>query len=98
VSGGAPSRSKVRSKEARSALRSELYERVERGDLGLVEAIKMMRRIVGLSQAAYARMVGVSPRVLIDFERGRGNPTLSTVAKLLGPFNLEVTVRRAPET
>ena len=40
----------------------------------LVEAVKRMRKIAGRSRAEYARLVGVSPRVLIEFERGVGNP------------------------
>jgi len=34
--------------------------------------------------------------VLIDFERGAGNPTLSSLARIFRPFGLELTVRRAP--
>jgi transcriptional regulator with XRE-family HTH domain len=79
---------------ARSALREELFDRVRAGDLGLVEAVRMMRKVAGKSQADYAALVGVSPRVLMDFERGVGNPTLATVEKLLKPFGLSLTVRR----
>lgn len=82
------------SKERRAALRSELYARVSGGDLDLREAVRMMRKIAGRSQADYARMVGVSPRVLIEFERGIGNPTLKTLEKILAPFGLELTLRR----
>jgi transcriptional regulator with XRE-family HTH domain len=84
------------SKEPRNALRTELYERVARGDIGLVEALRTMRKIAGKTQAQYAQLVGVSPRVLIDFERGVGNPTFKTLEKLLRPFGLELTVRRTP--
>lgn len=58
-------------------------------------AVKMMRKIAGRSQADYARLVGVSPRVLIELERGIGNPTVKTLQKLLAPFDLELTVRRS---
>jgi transcriptional regulator with XRE-family HTH domain len=75
-------------------LRQELYARVERGELGLVEAVRMMRKIADKTQAEYANLVGVSPRVLIDFERGVGNPTLRSIEKMLVPFGLEVSVRR----
>lgn len=83
-------------KERRAALRAELYARIERGDVSLVDAVKTMRKVAGRSQAAYAKLVGVSPRVLIEFERGIGNPTMKTLQKLLAPFGLELTVRRAP--
>ena len=86
---------KADKKQRRTALREELYERVEKGDLTLIEAVKMMRKIAGRSQADYARLVGVSPRVLIELERGIGNPTVKTLQKLLAPFELELTVRRA---
>jgi transcriptional regulator with XRE-family HTH domain len=79
---------------ARSALREELFDRVKAGDLDLVEAIRMMRKVAGKSQTEYAKLVGVSPRVLIDFERKVGNPTLATLEKLLRPFGLELTVKR----
>jgi DNA-binding XRE family transcriptional regulator len=92
----APLRSKKRSasKESRAALRTELYARIERGDIELREALKMMRKVAGRSQASYAQLVGVSARVLIEFERGVGNPTLKTIEKMLAPFGLEVTLRR----
>lgn len=82
------------SKERRAALRDELYERVARGDISLVETVKAMRKIAGRSQADYARLVGISPRILIELERGIGNPTMKTIAKLLAPFDLEIGVRR----
>jgi transcriptional regulator with XRE-family HTH domain len=53
-----------------------------------------MRKVTGRTQAEYARLVGVAPRVLIDFERGAGNPTVATLEKILAPFGLELTVRR----
>lgn len=84
------------SKERRAALREELYARVARGDISLVEAVRTMRKIAGRSQADYARLVGISPRILIELERGIGNPTLKTLAKILAPFDLEVGVRRRP--
>jgi DNA-binding XRE family transcriptional regulator len=80
----------------RAALREELYARIARGDISLVEAVKMMRKIAGRSQADYARLVGVSPRILIELERGIGNPTMKTLAKILAPFDLEVGLRRRP--
>lgn len=85
---------RVDHKQRRADLRDELYARVDAGDLTLVEAVKRMRKIAGRSQAEYARLVGVSPRVLIEFERGVGNPTVKTLHKLLAPFGLELTVRR----
>jgi DNA-binding XRE family transcriptional regulator len=86
------------STEQRTKLRAELYARTDAGDLDLREAIKMMHKIAGRSQAEYARLVGVSPRALIEFERGIGNPTLKAIKKLLAPFALELTLRRKRTT
>lgn len=82
------------SKERRVALRDELFARIDRNDIGLVEAIKMMRKIAGRSQVDYAKLVGVSPRILIELERGIGNPTLRTLLKILAPFGLDIGLWR----
>jgi transcriptional regulator with XRE-family HTH domain len=80
---------------ARQALRDELFAKVDAGELGLVEAAKMLRKVAGKTQGEYAALIGIAPRVLIDFERGAGNPTLSSLARIFRPFGLELTVRRA---
>jgi len=80
--------------EDRDALRRELYARMDQADIGLIEAVRMMRRIANKTQVEYARMVGVSPRVLAELERGVGNPGLRTLEKIVAPFHLELTVRR----
>lgn len=85
---------RVASKEKRAELRTELYAMADRGELDLRDALRRMRKIAGRSQADYAKLVGVSPRVLIEFERGIGNPTLKTIEKMLAPFGLELTLRR----
>jgi len=76
--------------EARK-LKEALYEGIESGTLDMREASRRMRQILGLSQAVYAtKVLKISPRVLIDFERGVGNPTLETLRKIGSPFGLEV--------
>lgn len=72
----------------------ELYEALERNELSLQDASKQGRRIVGMSQAAYAKLIGISAQALMDFERGRGNPTLKTLRSIARPFGLEVCFRR----
>lgn len=96
--GGADARARgARSKERRAALRDELYERIARGDITIAAAVRTMRTIAGRTQAEYARLVGVSPRILIELERGIGNPTLKTLTKILAPFDLEIGLRRRPK-
>lgn len=92
----APKKRRLLSNDRRRALREELFAQIDRGEITLVEAVKKMRKIAGKTQTDYARLVGVSPRILIELERGIGNPTLKTLAKILAPFQLEITVRRRP--
>lgn len=92
----APRKRRLLSNDRRRALREELFAQIDAGEVSLVDAIKKMRKIAGKTQADYARLVGVSPRILIELERGIGNPTLKTLAKILAPFQLEITVRRRP--
>jgi transcriptional regulator with XRE-family HTH domain len=85
------------SQEEARRMKEALYEGIESGSVDMREASRRMRQILGLSQAAYAtKVLKISPRVLIDFERGVGNPTLETLQKIGSPFGLEVGfVRRA---
>lgn len=72
-------------------MKEELYEGLEAGTIDMREASRRMRQILGLSQAAYAaKVLKISPRTLIDFERGVGNPTLETLRRIGSPFGLEV--------
>ena len=74
-------------RDEQNALRRAFYEKIERGELTIPEAIKAMREMTGLTQSEFAAHRGVSRRVIQDIERGTGNPTvdsLNSVAKLFG--------------
>ena len=71
-------------------LRESLYEDIHAGRLSLGETTRRMRKIVGMTQPEYARLIGIAPRVLMDIERGHGNPRLNTLEKLAKPFGLRV--------
>lgn len=77
---------KIQSLEARE----KFYEQLEKKELTLAETIKSMRAIVGMTQPEYAKFVGIAPRIIIDLERGIGNPTLETLKKIGKPFRLNV--------
>jgi transcriptional regulator with XRE-family HTH domain len=69
-----------------------LCQGLSRGEIGVREATRRMRRILGMSQKEYARRVaGISPRILSEFETGSGNPTLATLEKIASPFGMRVT-------
>ena len=69
-------------------LRRELYDGIKNNSWTLAESLKRMRKIVRMTQVEYARLVGVAPRIVIDLERGVGNPTLASLEKLGRPFGL----------
>lgn len=73
--------------------RQRFYEQLVAGELSLTMASKRMRELINLDQDEFARLVGMAPRTLKDFEAGRGNPTLSTLQKIAKPFGLVVTFK-----
>lgn len=56
----------------------------------LNEVIKSRRKLLAISQLDLAEMAEVSLATVKDIERGKGNPSLSTVNKLLGVLGLEM--------
>lgn len=70
--------------------RAEILEALERNELDLRTTLKRLRRAMGLTQTRYAELIGIAPRVLTDFERGVGNPTLETLRAMGKPFGLDV--------
>jgi DNA-binding XRE family transcriptional regulator len=84
-------------REEQDTLRRAFYERIDRGDMTLPDAMKAMRKMTGLTQAEFAAHRGVSRRVIQDIERGIGNPTvdsLNSIAKLFGLRVGFVPIRR----
>jgi len=59
-------------------------------DIGVL--IKTMRLATRRSQAEYARLCKVAPRVLADIEAGRRNVQVETLEKLLRPFGYRIGV------
>ena len=73
-------------------LKDDLYAALAQGDLGIREATRRMRKILGMTQKEYAqKVVRVSPRILSEFENGSGNPTLATLERIASPFGMKVT-------
>lgn len=80
-----------RSHEEISRDKQALYADLEAGVLTPGQATRRMRKIVGMSQTDYAvKVLKIFPRVLMDLERDRGNPTLETLEKVARPFGLKV--------
>lgn len=78
------------SREEKLALRLEVANLAHRGQLRLPQAIRQMRRCLGLTQAEFADRFGLTRIQLIALERGRANPTLETLEKICKPFGFVV--------
>lgn len=69
-----------------AVVRQLLAEEINEGD-----ALRILRRdVLGLSQDAYAKLVGISRRTLSDLERNRANMTLDTMNRVYRPLGLKV--------
>ncbi|MCE8027110.1 helix-turn-helix transcriptional regulator [Halomonas daqingensis] len=67
-------------------VRQLLAKEINEGD-----ALRILRRdVLGLSQDAYAKLVGISRRTLSDLERNRANITLDTMNRVYRPLGLKV--------
>jgi transcriptional regulator with XRE-family HTH domain len=87
----------MKSKSRRDGRRA-FFEALEAGEMAdLPETVRRMRKSIGLTQTEYAKLAGVAPRVLMDLERGAGNPTLNTLEKLAAPFGLSLGLVRRNE-
>jgi DNA-binding XRE family transcriptional regulator len=59
----------------------------------LKEVMKLRRETLSLSQQDLAEMAEVSLATIKDIERGKGNPSLATVSKILEVLGLEIDYR-----
>jgi putative transcriptional regulator len=71
--------------------KQQLMDDIESGELSLGQAVRRMRLITGKSQKDFAKnIIGISPRVLAEIERGVANPTVDTLNKIGRPFGYTV--------
>jgi putative transcriptional regulator len=72
--------------------KQQLMDDIESGELSLGQAVRRMRLITGKSQKNFAQtIIGISPRVLAEIERGVANPTVETLNKIGRPFGYKVS-------
>ena len=55
--------------------------------------MKSRRRTLAISQQDLAEMAGVGLATVKDIERGKGNPSLSTVSRILDVLGMEVVFK-----
>jgi predicted transcriptional regulator len=61
--------------------------------MDLQEVMKSRRRALAISQQDLAEMAGVGLATVKDIERGKGNPSLSTVSRILDVLGMEVVFK-----
>jgi DNA-binding XRE family transcriptional regulator len=88
---------KVKPTADRNELRRLFYEGIDRNEWGLRVALRKFRLMLGMTQSEFAEFTGVPRRVVMEFEQGRGNPTLKTLEKLLKGSGLKIGLQRAPK-
>lgn len=59
----------------------------------LKEIMKQRRDTLCLSQQDLAEIAGISLATVKDIERGKGNPSLATINKILDVLGMEITYR-----
>ena len=59
----------------------------------LMDIMKQRRETLALTQQALADMSQVGLATIKDIERGKGNPALSTVKKILDGLGIEIEYR-----
>ena len=52
--------------------------------------VKERRGVLGISQLDLAEMAGISLATVKDIERGAGNPSMKTVARILEVLGMEM--------
>lgn len=61
--------------------------------MGCGEEIKLRRKTIAISQRDLAEMAGVGLATIKDIERGKGNPSLSTISRILDVLGMQVLFR-----
>jgi len=59
----------------------------------LVKAVKERRDSLNVNQELLAELSGVGLRTIKQFEGGKGNPTLSTLAKVSEALGMELVLK-----
>jgi transcriptional regulator with XRE-family HTH domain len=77
--------------ENATELKIQLHSEIVNGEVTIGDAIRRMRKIIGMTQDQYAKQIlKITPRILREIENGQGNPTVETLRKIGKPFGYDV--------
>jgi transcriptional regulator with XRE-family HTH domain len=71
-------------------LREALHEDVEAHGVLIGEAIRRMRKSMGLKQDEFGRLFKLTKRQIYELETGKANPTLELLMRMGGRFGFNV--------
>ena len=57
------------------------------------EVIKNRRKILAISQQDLAEMAGIGLATIKDIERGKGNPSMGTISKIMEVLGMEIVFK-----
>ena len=58
--------------------------------MDLAEVIKERRKTLAITQPDLAEMAGIGLATIKDIERGKGNPSIGTVSKIMEVLGMEI--------
>ncbi len=58
--------------------------------MGLAKVIKSRRKTLEISQHDLAEMAGIGLATIKNIERGKGNPSIGTVSKIMEVLGMEI--------
>ena len=58
--------------------------------MSLSEVIKNRRKTLAISQQDLAEMAGIGLATIKEIERGKGNPSMATVSKIMEVLGMEI--------
>ncbi len=61
--------------------------------MDLDKIIKNRRKTLAISQQDLAEMAGIGLATLKDIERGKGNPSMATVSKIMEVLGMEIVFK-----
>lgn len=63
------------------------------GLMNIAQVIKRRRKTLAISQQDLAEIAGIGLATLKDIERGKGNPSLATVSKIMEVLGMEIVFK-----
>ncbi len=88
-----PPYKKINKKRNQNVPLSAFYDECE-FERELFTVLKDFRQKAGLSQRELAQKIGISQPALVRFEKGRMNPTLTFLKKIILGLGLKITIAK----